>query len=43
MAVYRWCKTQIMDAGTPTYVPTINFVASSVVKMSVHSDWMFLP
>jgi hypothetical protein len=27
MVIYRRCKTQIIDAGTPTYTPTINFMA----------------
>jgi hypothetical protein len=32
--IYRRCRTQTIDAGTPTYAPTISFVAISVVRIS---------
>lgn len=31
--IYRQCRTQTIDAGTPTYAPTISFVAVSVVRI----------
>lgn len=38
MVIYRRCNTHIIDAGTPTYAPTISFMALSVVKTLAHSD-----
>lgn len=33
MVMYRRCRTQTIDAGTPMYAPTISFVAVSVGRI----------